>query len=60
MSASAGVRWFMPGPDTLKTAFQGVSGVFLVTNFWEKGTDEGKQATAAVHAARDAGVKYFI
>ncbi|MBO9203700.1 MULTISPECIES: NmrA/HSCARG family protein [Niastella] len=47
-------------PDTLKAAFQGVYGVFLVTNFWEKGTDEGKQATAAVRAARDAGVKHFI
>lgn len=28
--------------DTLKAAFQGVYGVFLVTNFWEKGTDEAK------------------
>ena len=33
---------------------------FLVTNFWEPGTDEGKQATAAVRAAKDAGVKHFI
>ncbi|SHG79370.1 Uncharacterized conserved protein YbjT, contains NAD(P)-binding and DUF2867 domains [Chryseolinea serpens] len=47
-------------PDTLNAAFQGAYGVFLVTNFWEKGTDEEKQATAAVRAARDAGVKHFI
>ena len=33
---------------------------FLVTNFWEQGTDELKQATAAVRAAKDAGVKHFI
>ncbi len=34
--------------DTLKTAFAGAHGVFLVTNFWEAGTDELKQATAAM------------
>src|SRR6266850_3427257 len=47
-------------PETLNAAFQGAHGVFLVTNFWETGTDESKQATAAVHAAKDAGVKHFI
>jgi len=47
-------------PKTLAAAFEGAHGVFLVTNFWEKGTDERKQATAAVHAAKDAGVKHFI
>jgi uncharacterized protein YbjT (DUF2867 family) len=47
-------------PETLKAAFEGAHGVFLVTNFWEKGTDELKQATAAVRAAKDAGVKHFI
>ena len=47
-------------PETLKAAFEGAHGVFLVTNFWEKGTDEVKQATAAVRAAKDAGVKHFI
>jgi uncharacterized protein YbjT (DUF2867 family) len=31
-------------PETLKAAFQGVHGVFLVTNFWNDGTDERKQA----------------
>jgi uncharacterized protein YbjT (DUF2867 family) len=47
-------------PETLRDAFEGVHGVFLVTNSWEPGTDELKQATTAVHAARDAGVKHFI
>jgi uncharacterized protein YbjT (DUF2867 family) len=47
-------------PETLKAAFQGAYGVFLVTNFWEEGTDELKQATAAIRAAKDAGVEHFI
>jgi uncharacterized protein YbjT (DUF2867 family) len=47
-------------PETLKAAFEGAYGVFLVTNFWEEGTDEVKQATAAVRAAKDAGVKHFV
>jgi uncharacterized protein YbjT (DUF2867 family) len=47
-------------PQTLQAAFAGAHGVFLVTNFWESGTDELKQATAAVRAAKDAGVKHFI
>src|SRR5260370_15935409 len=47
-------------PETLKAAFAGAHGVFLVTNFWEPGTDERKQALAAVHAAKDAGVQHFI
>ena len=47
-------------PETLKAAFEGAHGVFLVTNFREKGADELKQATAAVRAARNAGVKHFI
>jgi uncharacterized protein YbjT (DUF2867 family) len=34
--------------------------VFLVTNPWAKGTDEAEQATAAVRAAKDAGVKHFV
>jgi len=52
--------------ETLKAAFEGAHGVFLVTNFgaisalWEKGADELKQATAAVRAAKDAGVKHLI
>ena len=47
-------------PETLKAAFEGAHGVFLVTNFWEQGTDELKQARAAVRAAKDAGVKHFV
>lgn len=47
-------------PETLKVAFTGAHGVFLVTNAWEPGTDEVKQATAAMHAAKDAGVKHLI
>jgi uncharacterized protein YbjT (DUF2867 family) len=47
-------------PETLAAAFQSAHGVFLVTNFWEKGADEGKQATAAVRGAKDAGVKHMI
>jgi len=41
-------------PETLKAAFEGAHGVFLVTNNWKEGTDELKQATAAVRAAKDA------
>jgi uncharacterized protein YbjT (DUF2867 family) len=47
-------------PATLRAAFEGAHGVFLVTNFWEEGTDEIKQATAAVRAAKEAGVKHLI
>lgn len=47
-------------PQTLKAAFSGAYGVFLVTNFREPGSDEHKQALAAVRAAKDAGVQHFI
>src|SRR6476646_4587609 len=47
-------------PETLKAAFEGAHGVFLVTNFQEAGMEEFKQATAAIHAAKDAGVKHLI
>jgi uncharacterized protein YbjT (DUF2867 family) len=47
-------------PETLKAAFEGAHGVFLVTNFLEAGTDELRQATAAIRAAKDAGVKHLI
>jgi uncharacterized protein YbjT (DUF2867 family) len=47
-------------PETLETALAGAHGVFLVTNFWEAGTDELAQGTAAVRAAKDAGVEHFI
>src|SRR2546428_10864418 len=46
-------------PETLKAAFEGAHGVFLVTNFYG-GADELKQATAAIRAAKDAGVKHFV
>ena len=54
------IRADLNRPETLRSAFEGAYGVFLVTNFWEKGTDEPKQATAAVRAARDAGVKHCV
>jgi len=47
-------------PETLKDAFKGAHGVFLVTNFREAGGGELKQATAAVRAAKDAGVNHFV
>ncbi len=47
-------------PETLEPAFKDAYGVFLVTNFRESGTGELKQATAAVRAARDVGVKHFV
>src|SRR5580700_10978055 len=47
-------------PDTLQPAFAGAHGVFLVTSSSLKGTDEFKQGTAAVRAAKAAGAKHFI
>src|SRR5258708_3066033 len=47
-------------PEALKAAFAGAHGVFLVTNFQEAGSDELQQATAAIRAAKDAGVKHLI
>jgi len=47
-------------PETLAAAFEGAYGVFLVTNFWKGDTDEVDQATAAVRAAKNAGVKHFV
>ena len=47
-------------PETLQAAFEGAHGVFLVTNSLEEGSNELKQVTAAVRAAKDAGVKHFI
>ena len=47
-------------PGTLRAALQGAYGVFLVTNAWEPGTDERKQAENAIRAAKEAGVKHFI
>ena len=47
-------------PEALSTALEGAYGVFLVTNFWQEGVDEIKQATAAVEAAKAAGVDHLI
>src|ERR1700739_4534380 len=47
-------------PETLLAAFEGAHGAFLVTNVWEQGTSEVEQATAAVRAAKEAGVKHLI
>lgn len=47
-------------PETLNDALKGVHGVFLVTDYWQQGTDEKKQATLAIEAAKSAGVKHFI
>ncbi|ELY4669035.1 NmrA/HSCARG family protein [Cronobacter sakazakii] len=47
-------------PETLCDALVGVHGVFLVTNYWQQGADERKQAMAAIEAAKSTGVKHFI
>ncbi|HEV3210503.1 MAG TPA: NmrA/HSCARG family protein [Chthoniobacterales bacterium] len=47
-------------PETLAAAFERAYGVFLVTSFREEGTDEVEQATAALRAAKHAGVKHFV
>ena len=47
-------------PGTLQPAFAGAHGVFLVTSSSLEGTDEFTQGTAAVRAAKAAGVKHFI
>jgi len=47
-------------PESLRAAFEGAHGVFLVTNPWGEGSDEVEQATAAIRAAKDAGVKHFV
>jgi len=47
-------------PETLKAAFAGTHGVFLVTNAWEAGAAELNQARAAINAAKSAGVQHLI
>jgi uncharacterized protein YbjT (DUF2867 family) len=47
-------------PETLKAAFAGAYGAFLVTNSWEAGAEEPKLALAAVNAAKQAGVRHLI
>jgi len=49
-------------PSSLRAAFDGAHGAFLVTNFWDP-AQMGKEteiAVAAVKEARDAGVQHFI
>jgi len=47
-------------PETLEAAFAGAHGVFLMTNAWEADANELRQATAAVSAAKAAGVQHVI
>ena len=47
-------------PETLNAAFRNAYGVFLVTDYWERGAGEFEQATAAIRAAKSAGVKHFV
>jgi uncharacterized protein YbjT (DUF2867 family) len=45
--------------NSLTEAFNGVHGVFVVTNFWE-GADELAQGKLAIQAAKNAGVNHFV
>ena len=48
-------------PETLNSAFDGAYGVFANTNSWAgPDVDEVAQGTAAVEAARAAGVEHYI
>lgn len=48
-------------PETLKAAFEGAYGAFVVTNAWEPGgADESAQAEAAIRAAKEAGVGHLV
>jgi uncharacterized protein YbjT (DUF2867 family) len=49
-------------PTGLGAALEGAYGAFVVTNFWDRqvGPREGELATAAVKAARAAGVEHLI
>lgn len=50
----------MDRPETLAATLEDAHGVFLVTNFWQEGSDEVKQATAAIQAAKAVGVNHLI
>src|SRR4051812_44870959 len=49
-------------PSSLRAAFEGAHGSFLVTNFWDptQGQNETEIGIAAVKEARAAGVQHFI
>lgn len=49
-------------PPSLAAAFEGSHGAFVVTNFWDpaQGARETEVGTAAVKAARRAGVEHLI
>jgi len=49
-------------PDTLKKAFKGAEGAFLLTNYWEHHDfdREYHQAVGAADAANAAGVKHIV
>lgn len=49
-------------PTSLAVAFEGGHGAFVVTNFWEpsQGARETEIGTAAVKAARSAGIEHLI
>ena len=49
-------------PSSLRAAFEGAHGVFLVTNFWDptQMPRETEIGSAAVKEARAAGVQHFI
>ena len=46
--------------DSLIRAFDSAYGAFVVTNFWEGGTDEIAQAKNAIAAAKTAGIQHFV
>lgn len=49
-------------PESLKQAFSGAYGAFLVTNFWEHFSPEKEieQATALADAAQHAGIQHVV
>jgi len=46
--------------DSLREAFAGAHGVFVVSNFWSPGSDEVAQGRNAVAAAKETGIRHFI
>lgn len=56
------VRADSDDPPSLRRAFEGAYGAFVVTNFWEvlAAEREVAQATAMANAARDAGVSHVV